>query len=91
MRIADLEAGRIQVTAVSALPLSETARARLSAGLAQALGPQIRIEERVDPSLIGGMTLRVADILVDASVKRRLADLKNQILDVRLPATLWGD
>lgn len=37
---------------------------------------EIRLEESVDESLIGGLVLRVGDLQVDASVSRRLDDLR---------------
>ncbi len=38
----------------------------------------------VDPSLIGGMVIRIGDRVVDSSVKGRLYDLKKRLLDVQL-------
>lgn len=38
----------------------------------------------VDPSLIGGMVIRIGDRVVDSSIKTRLYELKRQLLDVQL-------
>lgn len=88
--IADRDAGRIRVLAVTAVPLSSGARERLLASVRAAVGPNAALEERVEPGLIGGMTLRIGDTFVDGSVRRRYADLKSRILDARLPAGLWS-
>ncbi len=37
-----------------------------------------------DPSLIGGMVIRIGDRVVDSSIKTRLQDLKRQLMDVQL-------
>ena len=42
---------------------------------------EIEIEEKVDPSIIGGFILEVEGKLYDASVKNKLANLKKGILD----------
>ena len=38
----------------------------------------------VDPSLIGGMVIRIGDRVVDSSIKTRLYELKKQLLNVQL-------
>jgi len=40
----------------------------------------VDIEERIDKSLIGGITIKINDdILIDGSVKRKLENLKNEL------------
>ena len=39
---------------------------------------EVRLVEKVDPQLIGGLVVRVGDREVDASISRRLADLRQQ-------------
>jgi F-type H+-transporting ATPase subunit delta len=48
--------------------------------IGEALGKDAVIHQYVDPSLIGGMVLRVGDRLVDASVKGQLAAVHRQML-----------
>ena len=38
----------------------------------------------VDPSLIGGMIIRIGDRVVDSSIKTRLYELKKQLINVQL-------
>ena len=42
------------------------------------------MDYKVDPSLIGGMVIRIGDRVVDSSIKSRLYDLKKQLLEVQL-------
>ncbi len=42
------------------------------------------MDYQVDPSLIGGMVIRIGDRVVDSSIKSRLYDLRKQLLEVQL-------
>jgi F0F1-type ATP synthase delta subunit len=46
----------------------------------------VTLKRVVDPSILGGVVLRVADLLVDASVRRRLEALRRTLQSTRLPA-----
>ncbi len=39
---------------------------------------------KTDPSLIGGMTIRIGDRVVDSSIKTQLYNLQRQLMDVQL-------
>jgi len=41
----------------------------------------VELEEKVDDKLIGGYVLRVGDRQVDVSIRKRLNDLKLQLLN----------
>ena len=43
-------------------------------------GGQVRMSYDIDTSLVGGVTLRVGDRLIDGSVKGRLARMRERIL-----------
>ena len=55
-----------------AVPMTDAQEARLSSRLAATYGRDISLKVQVDPSIIGGATVRVGDDLYDGSVKRRL-------------------
>jgi F-type H+-transporting ATPase subunit delta len=63
----------------SAVPLTAAARARVQAiAEKQHPGKSIELVEKVDPTLIGGVTIRIGDELYDGTVSRRLADLRRE-------------
>lgn len=43
-------------------------------------GGSVRVSYDIDPSLVGGVTLRVGDLLIDGSVKGKLARMRERIL-----------
>ncbi len=45
---------------------------------------EFEMNYEVDPSLIGGMVIRIGDRVVDSSIKTRLYEMKRQLLDVQL-------
>lgn len=78
-RFADmLAAHRGEVTAevVSALPLEEAEMARLRAELEARAGKAVKLETRVDPSLLGGLVVRLGSRMIDASLRSRLKQLE---------------
>ncbi len=63
----------------SAAPLNEATRAKVRAlAEKQHPGKTVELEEVVDPSLIGGLTIRIGDEQYDGSVSRRLGDLRRK-------------
>jgi len=88
---AELAAGVVHVTATTAAPLAADAEGRLDAGLKRVLGAGVVLHSQTDPTLIGGVTLRVDDLYVDGSVRRQLAELKSLILAAPVTTGLWQD
>src|SRR3954451_8868512 len=69
------------------LPVEVTSAVELDAGLVasiesrikEATGRQVETTQKVDPSIIGGLVLRVGNKVLDASVQGRLERLRRQI------------
>jgi F-type H+-transporting ATPase subunit delta len=66
----------------TALPLDEQQRTAVIERLHQLTGDEIEINEVVDESLIGGITVRIGDRLYDASVRNRLERLRARLTAV---------
>lgn len=88
---AERAAGVVHVTATTSAPLAPDAEERLVTGLKRVLGPGVVLHPETDPTLIGGVTLRVDDLFVDGSVRRQLAELKSIILAAPVTTALWQD
>lgn len=63
----------------TAVPLSDAEQQKLALGLGAVTGKKVLIKAAVDPEIIGGMTARINDQLLDGSIRRRLLDLKKAI------------
>ena len=64
----------------SAAPLSEEQRKTIKEMVEKQLQTTFKMEEKIDPELIGGFTLKVGDLLFDGSTSARLRDLKKEFL-----------
>jgi len=74
--LVDESLGRVRASVRTAVALTESERQALSARLARALGgKQVLIEERVDPSLLGGFVAEIDSFIVDGSLDGQLARL----------------
>lgn len=60
-------------------PLTQTQIDRLQAGLNSLYGRELKVNISIDPTLIGGVRVRVGDEVVDASVIARLGELRRQL------------
>lgn len=77
-RLAKAE-GRIEVEAVTAIPLTDDLRQAIIAKVAADTGQKVTLQEKVDPDLVGGLVLRAGGIAVDASVRSRLDQLRRTL------------
>ncbi|HEY3908031.1 MAG TPA: F0F1 ATP synthase subunit delta [Streptosporangiaceae bacterium] len=62
-----------------AAPLSSGQRARLAALLAAAYGHDVHLNMVIDTELVGGMTVRIEDELINGSIASRLAELRRDL------------
>jgi F-type H+-transporting ATPase subunit delta len=68
--------GEIAAEVTSAQPLTPAQADAVVAALRQAVGAKVSVETRVDPSLLGGLVVRVGSRMVDSSLKTKLQRLE---------------
>lgn len=74
--------GEITAEVVSAQPLSPEQERRLAATLSEAEGRTVRLRTRTDPSLIGGLVVRLGSRMIDTSVRTKLGRIGNMMKEV---------
>jgi F-type H+-transporting ATPase subunit delta len=85
---ADLAAQEEQILDVevtTAVSLDSAQAERIEQRIEKATGLKARIDAQVDPSIIGGLVLRVRGVLLDASVKRELDEIRRALINTPLP------
>jgi len=68
--------GEIAAEVTSAAALTKAQADAVIAALRQAMGAKVSVETKVDPSLLGGLVVRVGSRMVDSSLKTRLQKLE---------------
>lgn len=63
----------------SAVPLDDATVERLAAALGRATGKSVEVKVIVDPSLIGGIVARVGDTVIDGSIAKRVASVRQAV------------
>lgn len=74
--------GEVAAEVTSAEPLSEARVADLKAALRDSLGKDVALQTHVDPSLIGGLILKVGSRMIDGSLRTKLNSLKHAMKEV---------
>ena len=79
-RLLDRQRGIAAAVVTSAAPLSAEETEAIAARVASLAGTTVSLRTAVDPALIGGVTVRIGDRLIDASVRGRLERLRDRIV-----------
>lgn len=75
----DEHCGIKEMTVVTSVPLKPDAKERLLKKLEEKSGKTVKLTEEVDPSIIGGVILRMGDSQIDDSVRGRLASIADKL------------
>ncbi len=71
--------GVVMATVTTAVPLTADETAAIRTRVEAMAGAQVELAEKVDPDLIGGLTILVRDQLLDDSFRGRLERLRDQL------------
>ena len=80
-KLANDAAGIADAKVYSTIPLTEMETNSISSTFAQKIGKQsLRIENIIDPSLIGGIRLQIGNQIYDSSLSSKLGKLKRNLI-----------
>lgn len=63
----------------SAVPLDGDQQQRLASALSTATGKQVEVKVVIDPKVLGGLSARIGDRVIDGTVQSRLRQLREQL------------
>jgi F-type H+-transporting ATPase subunit delta len=69
----------LSVQIVSAIELDETTVKSLQEKIGAQVDREIEVSRVVDPDILGGIVLRVGNVIMDASIRTRLDQLRKQV------------
>jgi F-type H+-transporting ATPase subunit delta len=81
--LVDQVEGRVHASVTVAREADDADRDLVVKQLSRVLGKQVVPHFHVNPSILGGVIVRVGDTVLDGSVRRRLATLRSRMLGVR--------
>lgn len=79
--IMDRLSGRVRATVVSAAPLERTELTRIQTALKTLTDKTVMLDARVDPELLGGVQVRMGNLVVDATARMHLDSLRDRLLE----------
>lgn len=78
--MADAARNILEAQVKSAIALDDAQKGKLQNNLSRLTGKSIRLVAQVDPSLIGGVVVKIGDRVIDGSVAGRLAKLRETLV-----------
>jgi len=69
----------LNIKIVTAISLSQNLREKIEIKLNKLLDYEVRMEEEVDPSIIGGLKLETKNHVLDGSIESRLENLRDRL------------
>ena len=78
--LVDQVEGRIQASVTVAREADPAERTTVAQQLSRAIGKEVVPHFHVNPSILGGVVVRVGDTVLDGSVRRRLSTLRTRML-----------
>jgi len=69
----------LPVHVTSAVELEESLVESLGQRIGQQVDREVQMSSEVDPDILGGVVLRVGNVILDASIKNRLEQLRKQV------------
>jgi F-type H+-transporting ATPase subunit delta len=78
--LADRDSGVIRAEVITAIPVDEDLKTLIGRALGKKLGAAVQTEVRQDPSILGGLIIRIGDRVIDDSVRTRLQQLRTALV-----------
>jgi F-type H+-transporting ATPase subunit delta len=72
--------GIVAATVTTPAPLSDQDLAAVKTRVEELAGGRVELSSAVDPSLLGGLRVRIGDLQIDASVSGRLERLRARLV-----------
>ena len=84
----DEKIGLVHVDVTTAVEMPEEVQGRLREALEKKLGKKVRLERRVDESILGGMVARFSGMVADSSLKTALNRIGGSMTSIKLGSEL---
>lgn len=79
VKLANIARNIVDVEAITAIELDKDSQDKVSKTLKDKLGKSVRLKSFVDPSLLGGIVIKIGDRVYDGSINKQLKVLKRSL------------
>ena len=73
--------GEVKAELISAKKLSEVEIEKIKNELTANFGSNIKLNYKYDPTLIGGLVIQMGSVMIDASLKNKLKQIENKMIE----------
>ncbi len=84
----DAEMSVLPIQVTSAVSLDEATVRSIGERIGAGTGSTIQLTTVVDPDVLGGIVLRVGNVILDASIRNKLNQLRKEVAQARLPSSV---
>jgi F-type H+-transporting ATPase subunit delta len=84
----DAEMKLLPVEVTSAVQLDEATIQDIGERIGRGTGNKIQLTSVVDPDILGGIVIRVGNLILDSSIRSRLNLLRKEVAQARLPTVV---
>jgi F-type H+-transporting ATPase subunit delta len=64
---------------ITARPLDDATLGRLTTELNRVMGKSVQLFQKVDPSILGGVVIKVGEQVIDGSLRRKLYEIRDRL------------
>jgi F-type H+-transporting ATPase subunit delta len=86
--IFDEHKGRFRIKVISAFALDDDLKKSIQHILGEKLKKEIIIDSIINKNVIGGIVLKISDVLIDGSIRKHLATLRKKLIKQKLDPKL---
>ena len=79
LRLADIEAGITRAEVTTAVPVTDEVEEDIRVKMKSKLGSSLEVSVKQDPSIVGGLIVRIGDRVIDNSLRTHLAQLRTAV------------
>ena len=73
--------GEVDAKLIAAKELNDSEIDKIKNELTQNFGSNVKLNYKHDPSLIGGLIIQVGSVMIDTSIKNKLHQIKNKMIE----------
>lgn len=81
-KLANEHNNMVEALAITTIPLKSEEQAKLIAKLTGMTGKKVQLKNEIDPSIIGGMLVRIGDKVIDGTIRSRLNKMQEDLAQI---------